>query len=158
MGKFVENNLLKDEEIVKKANLSKLSLILSWVFGVLFCWLFLVPTIKAIWNTLRYVNTYVVITNKRVVAKSGFGDSASLDLPLNKVQSVSVQQGVFQRLFKYGSLRISTASGEMKYDSIQNPEQVRSVLMAQMDQYEEDRIKQQAAEMANAMASVVKPQ
>lgn len=156
MGKFVENNLLKDEEIVRKAQLSKISLVLSWVFGILFFWCFLVPTIKAIFATIRYVNTYVVITNKRVIAKAGM--AASLDLPLNKVQSVEVQQSFIGRILKYGAIKITTASGVMQYPSIQKPEEIRATLMAQMDQYEEDRIKQQAAEMASAMASVVKQQ
>ena len=43
MGKYVENNLGKGETIVKKAELNPAALVGAWIFGILFCWLLLIP-------------------------------------------------------------------------------------------------------------------
>ena len=48
MGKYVENNLNKNEVIVQKAKLNGLMLLSAWLKGILLCWLLLIPTIKAI--------------------------------------------------------------------------------------------------------------
>ena len=39
MGNFVENNLIKDESILKSAEQSKAELIFWWIFGIALCWL-----------------------------------------------------------------------------------------------------------------------
>ena len=88
MGQYVEQNLNKNEVIVKKAELNPLQLIFAWVFGLLFSWLLLIPVFKAIATTITYLNTELAITNKRIVGKVGFINSNSLDAPLNKVQNV----------------------------------------------------------------------
>lgn len=156
MGKYVENNLGKNETIVKKADINGLSLIPTWIFGILFCWLLFIPLIKAIVATVRFMNIELAVTNKRVVGKVGVASTNALDAPLNKIQNVSVSQGFWGKIFNYGVIKINTAAGEFVFTAVKNVNQFKGVIMAQIDQYEEDRIKQQAAEMANAMSAAMK--
>ena len=156
MGKYVENNLGKNETIVKKADINGLSLIPTWIFGILFFWLAFIPLIKAIIATVRFMNIELAVTNKRVVGKVGVASTNALDAPLNKIQNVSVSQGFWGKIFNYGIIKINTAAGEFVFTAVKNVNQFKGIIMAQIDQYEEDRIKQQAAEMANAMSAAMK--
>lgn len=156
MGKYVENNLNRNEEIVKKAELNPLRLVAAWVFGILFCWLLFIPLIKAIKATIKFCNTELAITNKRIVGKVGFANSKSLDAPLNKIQNASASSTLGGKIFNYGTVSIQTASGSFTFEGIKNADGFKSLVMAQIDQYEEDRVKQQAQEMASAMASAMK--
>ena len=81
--------------------------------------------------------------------------SSSLDAPLNKIQNASCKHGFWGKIFNFGIIEIDTAAGKYYFPGIQNPDAFKGMLMSQIDQYEEDRVKQQAAEMANAMASVI---
>ena len=152
---YVEKNLGKNEAIVKKADRNALFLVGTWVKGILFCWLLLIPLIKAIINTVRFFNVELAITNKRVVGKIGVLNTQALDAPLNKIQNVEEKQTFFGKIFNYSRITINTAAGVYVFDCIKSGAQFKGMIMAQIDQFEEDRIKQQASEMASAMASAI---
>ena len=155
MGKYVESNLGKNETVVKKAELNALFLLMTWLKGILFCWLLLIPTIKAIIATVRFCHIELAVTNKRVIGKSGVFNTSSLDAPLNKIQNASVKQKFWGKIFNFGDVRIDTAAGTYNWYGVKNVDNFKGILMSQIDQYEEDRVKQQAQEMASAMASVL---
>lgn len=155
MGKYVENNLGKNETIIKKADLNGLFLLSKWIVGILFFWLLLIPTIKALVATVRFKNIELAITNKRLIGKVGVANTQALDAPLNKIQNVSVSQGFWGKIFNFGTVRIDTAAGKFEFGAIKNADAFKGMIMAQIDQYEEDRVKQQAAEMANAMSAAL---
>ncbi len=155
MGKYVENNLGKNETIVKKAELNGLFLVTTWLAGILFFWLLLIPLVKAIIATVKFKNIELAITNKRIIGKIGVANTEALDAPLNKIQNVKVTQNFWGKIFNHGVIHISTAAGEYHFMAIKNADAFKRMIMAQIDQYEEDRIKQQAEEMAKAMGSVL---
>ncbi len=154
MGKYVENNLGKNETIVKKADLNGLFLLSTWIKGILLCWL-IVPLFKAIVATVKFTHIELAITNKRIIGKIGVANTKSLDAPLNKIQNVSVTQGFWGKIFNFGIVRVDTAAGKFEFDGIKNADAFKGMILAQVDQYEEDRVKQQAAEMANAMSAAI---
>ncbi len=151
MGKYVENNLGKNETLIKKADLNGLFLLSKWIGGILFCWLLFIPTINALIATVRFNNIELAITNKRLIGKVGVANTQALDAPLNKIQNVSVSQGLWGKIFNFGTIRVDTAAGKFEFGAIKNADAFKGMILAQIDQYEEDRVKQQATEMANAM-------
>lgn len=155
-GKYVEQNLGKDETIVRKADLNSLFLLSTWLKGILLCWLLLIPTIKAIIATVQFHHIELAITTKRVIGKYGVMNTKALDSPLNKIQNVSVTQQFFGKIFNYSTIQINTAAGEYQFGAIKNGDAFKGMIMAQIDQYEEDRLNQQANKMAQAMASAIK--
>lgn len=155
MGKYVQSNLGKNETIVAEAKLTGLMLLGKWIVGILFFWLLFIPTIKAIVATVRFKNVELAVTNKRIVGKTGVINSGSLDAPLNKIQNVSASSGFWGKIFGYGRITIQTAAGSYDFYGVKTPDSFKGIIMAQIDQYEEDRVKQQAAEMAQAMAGVL---
>jgi uncharacterized membrane protein YdbT with pleckstrin-like domain len=156
MSKYVENNLNRNETIVKKAQISKLSLIPTWFFGILFCWLLLIPLVKAIVNTIKVFNIELAITSRRVIGKAGVVNSSAMDAPLDKVQNCSVSSGLGGKIFGYGTVVIDTAAGKYIFTMVKQPDNFKKALMAQIEQAQEDKMKQQAEEMAKAMAAAIK--
>lgn len=155
MGKYVENNLGKNETIVKKADLNGLFLLGAWLKGILLCWLLLIPTVKAVIATVRFKHIELAVTTKRVIGKIGVANTQALDAPLNKIQNVGVTQPFFGKLFNYGTVTVTTAAGEFKFGAIKQADAFKRMVMSQIDQFEEDRIKQQADQMAKAMAGAI---
>lgn len=155
MANYVENHLGKNETIVKMADRNGLFLVGTWIKGILLG-VFIVPFIKAIIKTVQFLNVELAITNKRIIGKVGVANTKSLDAPLNKIQNSSVTQSFFGKIFNYATVRIDTAAGQFEFPAIKNAENFKSMLMNQIDQYEEDRVRQQATEMANAMSAALK--
>ncbi len=153
---YVEHNLTKNETIVKKADKNPVALVWAWFTGILFCWLLFIPLIKAIKATIAYSRVELAVTNKRVVGRYGIVHTESLDLPLNKVQNVNVKQGMGGKIFNYGTVEISSAAGTMMFGYIKKADAFKNMILAQADQFEEDRMKQQANQMAQAMAGALK--
>ncbi len=158
MGKYVEGTLGKNESIVKKAELNGLFLLGAWIKGILLFWLLFIPTIKALIATVKFFHIELAITNKRIIGKVGVLNTKALDAPLNKIQNVSVTQPFFGKLFNFGTVQIDTAAGKYTFSSIKNADAFKNMILAQVDQFEEDRVKQQASEMANAMSAAINRQ
>lgn len=104
---------------------------------------------------IRFLTTELGFTNKRLIGKVGLIHTKSLDSPLNKINNVSSSSGLFGKIFGCGNVNITTSSGAYLYKGIVKPEQFKTNLMKQIDQFDEDRIKQQATEMANAMKGTI---
>ncbi|HUZ13683.1 MAG TPA: PH domain-containing protein [Caulobacteraceae bacterium] len=52
------------------------------------------------------VNTEIIVTNRRIIFKTGFISRSSIEMNLDKVESVVVRQGIAGRLFDFGTLVI----------------------------------------------------
>lgn len=155
MGKYVENNLNKNEVIVQKAQLNALYLVKTWVVGILFCWLLLIPLIKAIIATIKHCHIDLAVTNKRVLGKVGVFNTITIDLPLNKIQSVTAVSKLAGKIFNYGTVVVTSAAGEVPFPGIKNANAFKGTVMNQIEEYEEQRMRDQASQMASAMASVI---
>ncbi|MDE5616358.1 MAG: PH domain-containing protein [Clostridia bacterium] len=155
MSNYVEENLNRNEKIVEKAKLNSLALIPIWISGILFSWLLFIPTIKAIVATVRFKSTELAVTDKRVVGKIGVFKTKSLDAPLNKIQNASVARTFWGRVFNYSTIKISTASESdgFYFGYIKNADAFKGMIMNQIEIYEEERVKEQARQMASAMTS-----
>lgn len=157
---YAENHLGKNEVVVKNAERTVLYLVGTWIKGILFCWLLLIPLFKAIVATIDYYGSELSLTNKRVLGRCrrDLFKTSSLDAPLNKVQNVNVSQDFFGKIFNYGKVEFVTAGDNVWFKGIKSPDAFKGMIMSQIDEYEEERVKQQAAEMANAMAGVLNKQ
>lgn len=155
MGKYVESHLNKNEVIVQKAKLNGLMLFWKWVWGIVGAVFLLIPTFKAIAATIRFNKTELAVTNKRIVGKIGVFNTKSLDAPLNKIQNTSAESKFFGKIFNYGTVIINTAAGEYKFFGVKNVEAFKGMVMNQIEEYEEQRMRDQANQMATAMASAI---
>jgi uncharacterized membrane protein YdbT with pleckstrin-like domain len=72
-------------------------------------WFFLtLPLLRAI---ASYISTEFAVTNMRVIAKTGLLRQTTLELMLDKVESIGVDQGMLGRMFDYGTIVVSGSGG-----------------------------------------------
>jgi uncharacterized membrane protein YdbT with pleckstrin-like domain len=109
MTSYVEGALVKDEKIVYIGHTSLWSLWHLLVLGVLLLPVFGIGLIFLIKAYIRYKTTELAITNKRVIVKFGFIRRSTVELNLNKVESIQVDQEILGRMFNFGTLVISGA-------------------------------------------------
>ncbi len=150
MARYVENHLYENELIVEKAQRDKWGLVGKWVLGILFCWLLFIPLIIAIKETVVYNHTELVLTNKRIVRKAGVFHTRAFDVPLNKVFGVYVETTFWGKIFNVYTIRIASVLGVI-VERIQNGDDFKSVILGELDQFEEARLARQASWTGQAM-------
>jgi uncharacterized membrane protein YdbT with pleckstrin-like domain len=70
---------------------------------VLAIWLVLIPFLR--WRTTTYT-----ITNRRLITRSGIVNKIGKDLPLNRINEVSYERSLMDRILGCGSLNVQTAA------------------------------------------------
>jgi uncharacterized membrane protein YdbT with pleckstrin-like domain len=109
MTSYVEGALVKDEKIVYVGHTSLWSLWHLLVLGVLLLPVFGIGLIFLGKAYIRYKTTELAITNKRVIVKFGFIRRSTVEININKVESIQVDQEILGRMFNFGTLVISGA-------------------------------------------------
>jgi len=100
VGRYVNSVLIKGEHVVYE---TELHWIIYFSFRALFT-LWLSPLI-------RRATSEFVITNKRVIVKVGLIRRKSLEMNLQKIESVNVEQGMVARILGYGTVTIVGTGG-----------------------------------------------
>ena len=115
MGTYIENNLIKDEYVEFETTYHW---IIFFSLRALFT-LFIAPLLD------RYTDEFAV-TNKRVIVKTGLISRRTLEMNLNKIESVNVDQTIFGRLLGYGTITIIGTGGTREsFPNISHPIEFR---------------------------------
>ena len=110
MTSYIEGSLTKDEKIIHTGHTSLWALSPYIIGGLLLLPLFGVGLVVWLVGYIRYKTTELAITTKRVIVKVGFIRRQTVEITLTKVESIQVDQGLWGRIFNFGSLVI-TGSG-----------------------------------------------
>lgn len=74
-------------------------------------------------------STEVAVTNRRVIAKFGLIERATIEIPLLKIESVIIDQSILDRVFGSGSVGVrGTGTGMAPVRFIDNPIEFRNIL------------------------------
>jgi uncharacterized membrane protein YdbT with pleckstrin-like domain len=115
MGTYVNNHLIKDESVVFETNFHWV-IFITWL-GIFT--LFLAPAI------MRWSSEFV-ITNRRIIIKTGFISRRTFEMNLSKIESVNVDQSFFGRIFGFGSMTIiGTGGSRESFHNISKPLEFR---------------------------------
>lgn len=110
MASYVHSVLIPDEEVIYQAHISLWSMLGLLIAGVFFIFSFFpVGLLLLAIAAIRYMTTELAITNKRVIAKFGFISRRTVEINLQRIESIQIDQGVIGRIFNYGTLVISGA-------------------------------------------------
>ena len=105
---YIDDSLIEGESIIHRARVSWWSqfglVLLGIVTLVVVIGLFF---LIAAWIKVR--STEIAITNRRVIAKSGFIRRHTVEINLEKVEALKVEQGFLGRVLNYGTIFISGA-------------------------------------------------
>jgi uncharacterized membrane protein YdbT with pleckstrin-like domain len=115
MGHYVNNNLIKDERVEFETTY-------HWI---IFCNLRAIFTLFIAPMLDRYSDEFV-ITNKRVVVKTGLISRKTLEMNISKIESVNVDQSILGRILGYGTIKIiGTGGTNESFAKIKHPLQFR---------------------------------
>ena len=138
------------EQIVKEYKISIVCICFRLLIDF-FAMCILIGFIWLISDLITFFTTKLTITNKRVIGKTGLININQLDSPLNKINGIQVEKGLFGQIFNYGTIKITTSSTVFNFKYIAYPDEFRTTLNNQIEQYDDERIKKQAQELAAAM-------
>jgi len=79
---------------------------------------------------VRYWFTAYVLTNERLITRSGVIARSGIEIPLENITNVVFNQTILERVLKSGDLLIESAgeSGQSRFADIPQPEQFQSLL------------------------------
>ncbi len=143
------------EEVVREARLSRIiylpSIILLLIAIVLFVEVYRggtetsiampvpevflgIAVLAAVPAFIRRSASEFAVTNKRVVVKVGLARRHSTEILLRQVEGITVDQGIFGRIFNYGTIVIEgTGSDRTPYSGISAPMKFRLAVQEQID-------------------------
>lgn len=150
---YIDNNLMKGEEVVYKASLhwaiyipTALWLLLGilmvaisvgeeessvMVIAIIFFVFAVFALIKAI---IANVTSEFAVTNKRLILKEGLIARNTVELMLIKCEGVALDQDILGRILGYGTLITTTGGATNKYRKIKDPIIFRNYLNSQVDE------------------------
>lgn len=135
MTSYVEDALVKDERIVHLGHISLWSLWHLIALGVVLLPAFGLGLIFLVLAYVKYRTTELAITNKRVIVKTGFIRRSTIEININKVESLQVDQEVLGRMFDFGTLIISGAgTPQAPVAGISRPLEFRKAFIEAQDQ------------------------
>lgn len=96
----------------------------------------------AVWLLSRYarwLTTHFVITNRRVIFRTGLVTKRGIEIPLDRVNTVHFHQGLFERFLGAGDLLIESGgeTGRQRFTDIRQPDRVQRVIHAEMEAREQ---------------------
>jgi len=156
---YVDENLTAGEVVLYRARLHSIVLFWPILVGVLFglpavtgiivsatdaAWaeplgtnvfMLAVALFSVTYGFLRRSGTEMAVTNRRVIAKTGVLKRRTIELLLQKVESVGVEQGVLGRMSGYGDLVVRGTGGTAeRFRSVENPLDLRQCVQEQVEQ------------------------
>jgi uncharacterized membrane protein YdbT with pleckstrin-like domain len=99
---------------------------------------------------IRWWFTAYVLTNERLITRTGMIARSGIEIPLDNITNVVFSQNVLERILKSGDLLIESAgeSGQSSFDDIPDPEGFQSLLY----RVREERAEGNAAKAASGSA------
>ena len=144
---YIDQNLTKNEEIIKTAKLhwfiyvrGGLVLLLGLIYSLpqetqgMGSFLITLGLTLLVLAFISVKTTELAVTSKRVIAKYGLISRQTIELNLNKIEGLDVNQGIFGRIFNYGNIIVGGVGGKkspIKY--ISNPLEFRKEVNEQTE-------------------------
>lgn len=127
---YIEKNLMEGERIIAKASLHwsiflgpvVLSLIIALIAVNGASWLLIIALLCIIGAYLNFSSAEFGVTNRRVIAKWGVISRHSVEMNLDKVEGVSVNEGIIGSKLGYGTVIVNGTGGSHEaFPNIANP-------------------------------------
>ena len=134
MSSYIEEALVQDEKVVHVGHVSLWSLWHILALGVVLLPVFGIGLIFLVVAYVRYKSVELAVTTKRLIVKHGFVRRQTVEINLNRVESVQVEQGLLGRLFNFGTLIVSgTGTSHAPLTGIAEPMGFRKAFIEAQD-------------------------
>ena len=130
MSSYIDDVLVGGEKVVYRGSISLWSETVLILAGFLLLALYGVGLFFWLAAYIKLKTTELAITNKRVVAKYGFISRRTVEININKVESIQVDQSIIGRICNFGTLMISGAGNpQAPISGISNPLKFRQAFL-----------------------------
>jgi uncharacterized membrane protein YdbT with pleckstrin-like domain len=157
---YIENNLISGESVTYRARMhwilfvkpGLVSLVLLALAGALFYYaaqnaapdystlmdragvvLLILAALPLIVTAVQRSSPEYVVTNKRVIMKTGIGKTKTEEMFLNKIERIGVDQSVSGRLFGFGTVVIRGTGGSWEpFERVAAPLELRRQIQEQI--------------------------
>ena len=139
MPSYVEDALVGGEKVIHQGKISLWS-----VWHLLALGLVLLPAfgIGLIFWGIAYIrikSTEIAVTTKRLIVKHGFIRCSTIEININRVESIQVDQEMMGRMLNYGTLVISgTGTSHAPITGISEPMAFRKAFIEAQDAAKRD--------------------
>lgn len=147
---YVENNLMKNEKIVYQAQYHWwifVRPVIFMIFGLAFFTsgeegsaktvgliIVLLSLVGLLWQFIRKKTSEFVVSNKRVVLKAGVIGQNINEVVLSKAEGMNINQGLFGRIFGFGSIIVTSGGATNSYHTISDPLRFRKEINEQIEE------------------------
>lgn len=122
MSRYVDQVLVPGERVVHLGRTSLWSVWHLLLFGLLLLPAFGLGLILWAAAYVRIRSTELAVTTKRVIVKHGFIRRNTIEININKVESIQVNQSLIGRMLNFGTLVIAgTGASHAPIDGIAEP-------------------------------------
>jgi uncharacterized membrane protein YdbT with pleckstrin-like domain len=106
--------------------------------GVISALIGVVVLVEVVWfveRLIRWQSIFFVLTSDRVMSREGIIAKRGVEIPLERINTVRFEQGIFDRLLGLGSLVIESAStdGAQAFRTVRRPDDIQKQIYVQME-------------------------
>ncbi len=92
----------------------------------------------SIWLGLKYLQwlrTYFVVTDQRVLYRTGVLARHGVEIPLDRISNINFHQGIWERIIGAGDLEVQSAGeeGDTLFENVRHPDGVQHEIYRQME-------------------------
>jgi len=122
MTSYASRILIEGEQLIYVAHLSLWSRFPLVLLGIFLLPLLGIGLFVLLWAWLVCRTTELAITSRRIVSKSGIFKRSTMELRLDKIESIKVDQSIMGRILNFGSVTIAGTGGDATpIESIADP-------------------------------------
>ncbi|MFN0090006.1 MAG: PH domain-containing protein [Acidimicrobiales bacterium] len=109
--------------------------------------LFVLALANFLFAYAKWATTNFVVTDSRVIYRSGLVSKHGIEIPLDKINTVFFKQSITERLLGAGDLVIESAGerGQQAFSDIRRPQDVQQVLNQCIDSYDQRKLARMSA-------------
>ena len=95
------------------------------------------------WVYTQWTTTNFVVTNERVISRTGVISKEGIEIPLDRINTVFFNQSIFERMIGAGDLGIESAGegGRQQFSDIRKPNIVQNEIYRQVEGLEDRRLR-----------------
>lgn len=98
----------------------------------------------ALWLMLKFLSwrfTHFVVTSDRIIYRHGVLAKRGIEIPLERINNINFEQGIFERIIGAGDLQIDSAGkeGQSYFTDIRHPDGVQQEVYRQMEGYDKKK-------------------
>ena len=133
----IEPHLQKGEKIKYQGTQVWIGYLGTFIVAFLFIWTIIIPILLILFAILNKYSTKYVITNKRVAGRFGVLSEDFKSASFKHITSVRSRQGVFGKIFNFGTLVIDTSGTasdtEFVWKRVKDPVKVKNMIEEKVD-------------------------